>query len=357
MKAAMPHTSMNPATDTELSTAIHTLENQTGVVIPVYLAGTRDKAMANAILGSTVQMFVRELRNPQNMCLCVDGPEAGVDIATDVANRYGTRIVVGDRNRGKFGAVQHGMNTLLADERLQWFAAVDQDGDHFGSDLLNFVRAAHHVVAHTGDSRVLVIGNRTSTHRALGFLRGEQEALSDLMLMDALAYAAVCNGQPLRLQYLTTTDALPDFHTGYKYFSRATAQAVFASDPNLMGLNEHAAYRHACEAVMTVEAHLSGATLAAVNRRSFDEQPISLFANYNRASLAADMILWPCKRLNIPAHFVAQWLANHLPKLLLSTLAPQGQDELIAIRELVLQGYDLDPATTQPTPLARPRFV
>lgn len=346
----------NPSTP-EINIAIHTLETQTGIVIPVYLAGTQDQTLASAILGSTVQMFVREIRNPQHICLCVDGPEAGAEIATAVAAHYGTRVVIGERNRGKFGAVQQGMQTLLADDGLQWFAAIDQDGDHFGSDLLNFVRAAHHVVAHTHDPRVLVIGNRTSPHRSLGFLRAEQEALSNLMLMDALAYAAVRDNQPLRLEYLTTTDALPDFHTGYKYFSRTTAQAVFAANPALMDLGEHAAYRHACEAVMTVEAHLSGATLAAVNRRSFDEQPISLFANYNRARLAADMILWPCKRLDIPAHFVAQWLANHLPKLLLSTLAPQGQDELLAIRELVLHGYSLAPATTKPAPLARPRFV
>ena len=125
------------------------------------------------------------------------------------------------------------------------------------------------------------------------------------MLMDGLAYAAATRGQPLHLEYLTTTDPLPDFHSGYKFFSRATAEAVFGQEPALMGMSESAAYRHACEAVMTVEAHLSGATLAAVNRRTYDEQPISLFANYNRARLAADMILWPCKRLGVPASFVS----------------------------------------------------
>src|SRR5690606_33753790 len=139
-------------------------------------------------------------------------------------------------------------------------------------------------------------------------------------------------------------------------FSRSAAEAVFSMPPQLAGCDEAAYYRHACEAVMTVEAHKAGAWLAAVNRRTFDEQPISIFAAINRARLAADMILWPCKRLGVPACFVDQWLANHLPSLLLGTLAPQGRDELLAIHDLVCAGYDL-PSAARPAAIARPRFV
>lgn len=340
-----------------ISIALAALEKSTGVIIPVYFGANSDPDFSTLILGSTVQMFVREIADPQTLCLSVDGPGVAVDIARAVATQYGVRMVVGERNRGKFGALLHGMQTLFADERLEWFAAVDQDGDHFANDLLNFVRAAQHVVENMGDDRVMVLGNRSSRHRPLGFLRAEQEELANHLLLDALAYAAAVQGDPLRLQYLTTTENMPDFHSGYKFFSRSTAHAVFAQEPLLLEMTETVAYRHACEAVMTVEAHLSGATLAVVNRRTYDEQPISLFANYNRASLAADMILWPCKRLGVPGHFVAQWLANHLPTLLLGTLAPQGPDELSAIRDLVLSAYGLDPSTTQPAPFTRPRFV
>lgn len=345
----------------EIRHAIQTLETATGIVIPVYLGTGNDPDTAVDILSNTVAMFVREIANPQHICLSVDGPEAGAAIAGQVAAHFGVQMVIGERNRGKFGALLHGMQTLFANSGLAWFAAIDQDGDHFGNDLLNFVRAALHVaeMAHmpSNDERVMVLGNRTTPHRALGFLRAEQEALGNLIMMDALAYAAAMSGKPLHQEYLTTSDALPDFHSGYKFFSRATALAVFGQEPPLMGMSEMAAFRHGCEAVMTVEAHLSGALLAAVNRRSFDEQPISLFANYNRASLAADMILWPCKRLGVPANFVAQWLANHLPSLLLGTLAPQGQEELLAIRNLVLAGYGLDPTGVMPAAFSRPRFV
>lgn len=338
--------------------AINALEAHSGVVIPVYLGRNNDPDQSLAILGSTVEMFVREVNDPQHICLAVDGPEAGIPIATEVSRIYGVQMVVGERNRGKFGALLHGMQTLFANDTLRYFAAVDQDGDHFGNDLLNFVRAALHIEGETGsEARVMVLGNRASRHRPLGFLRAEQEELCNHLLFDALTYAATVSGHPLHLEYLTTTDPLPDFHSGYKFFSRATAHAVFAQEPPLMQLSETAAYRHACEAVMTVEAYLSGATLAAINRRTFDEQPLSLFANYNRASLAADMILWPCKRLGIPGNFVAQWLTNHLPTLLLGTLAPQGQSELLAIRDRVLTAYHLDPATIQPAPFTRPRFI
>ena len=187
----------------------------------------------------------------------------------------------------------------------------------------------------------MVLGNRLSRHRPLGFLRGEQEELADRILLDALHYAAVINSQPLPLQFATTVDDVPDFHSGYKFFSRGTAEAVFLREPDLAGCDDHAYYRHACEAVMTVEALQSGAILATVNRRTYDEQPISVFARLDRSVLAADMIIWPCKRLRIPGHFVAQWLTNHLPKLLLGSLAPQGRTELLAIRDHVFRAFDL----------------
>jgi len=45
--------------------------------------------------------------------------------------------------------------------------------------------------------------------------------------------------------------------------------------------------------------------------------------------------------LGVPALFVEQWLCNHLPRLLLNTLVPEGKQELLQIRRLVLQAFDL----------------
>lgn len=339
-----------------ITRAIRTLEQATGIVIPVYFSRQSEPAAGVALLGATVAMFVREVGSPRQIVLSVDGPGPAEAIAATVAQQVGVQVVTGPVNRGKLGALLQGMQTLLPDNRLEWFAAIDQDGDHFGNELLNFVRAGQQVQDETGNEAVLVLGNRASRHRPLGLLRAEQEELSNRMLLDALTYHAAVNGRPLALEYLTSHTPLPDFHTGYKFLSRPAAQAVFGQEPPHLGLEPAAALRHAVEAVITVEAHLAGARLAAVHRTTYDEQPISLFASFNRAHLAADMILWPCLRLGAPGEFVAAWLANHLPSLLLGTLAPQGQDELRAIRDLVLAGYHLDPAA-YPVEFRRPRFV
>lgn len=334
--------------------AIATLEHATAVVIPVYFHPGTEIAQGLSILRPTVQMFARELADPSAICLSVDGPGPALQIAEVVAAETGAGVLYHAPNRGKLAAVRNGMLALLPSTRFRYFATVDQDGDHFGNDLLNLVRAAEHTATQSLSDRVLVLGGRQSRHRPLGFLRGEQEALTNAMLLDALTYHAAVQARPLVWQFVHTDDGLPDFHSGYKLFSRATAEAVFTPLPNLAGGTEEACYRHACEAVMTVEALLHGATLAEVTRHTFDEQPISLFASLNRSRLAADMILWPCKRLGVPAHFVAQWLTNHLPRLLLGTLTPQGRDELLAIRDLVLAAYGLHDDRQE---IARPRFL
>lgn len=337
-------------------TALNTLETATGIVIPTYFAADTDPALAYSLLSTTVQLFAREVTDPQAICLSVDGSPLAGAVATQVGTAFGVQVVQGTQNRGKLSAVRNGMRHLLQDARWQLLAAVDQDGDHFANELLDLVRAADHVATAAATDQVLVLGSRISRHRPLGFLRGEQEDLANRVLLDALHYWSAINDRPLAWQYANGIEDLPDFHSGYKLFSRATAQAVFLGEPQLAGCPEAAYYRHSVEAVMTVEALLSGATFAAVNRRTYDEQPISVFANLNRSQLAADMIIWPCKRLGVPGHFVEQWLTNHLHRSLLTTLVPQGQTELLAIRDLVLHAF-ARPLPAAPTIIARALFV
>lgn len=337
--------------------AIRALEHQTGVVITVYFRQDAAPAWSIQLLRETVAMFAREVAAPSAICLSVDGPGIGVEIARQVASEFQTEAVFSPVNRGKLGGVQTGMQRLLQQPHLRYFAAIDQDGDHFANELLNFVRTAEHVAGHTASPRIIVLGERISRHRGLGWLRGEQEELADRILLDALQYHAAINGNPLNLSFVHTVDGVPDFHAGYKLFSRATAEDVFLSPPQLAGCSADAYSRHACEAVMVVEAILHGATLAALNRRTYDEQPVSIFASFNLTQLTADLILWPCKRLGVPAAFVEQWLANHMPQLLLGTLIPQGRDELLAIRDLVLAGYGLPANPDRPAEIVRPRFI
>jgi hypothetical protein len=337
--------------------AIQQLEQATAVVITAYVGAGADKTQYSELLDDTVQSYVREVGEPAAVCLSVDGPGIAAGIAQEIAARYGTSLVMSDRNRGKLAAVQQGILYLLQNPDYRYFAAVDQDGDHFGNDLLNFVRAAEHVRSSCGNDRVVVSGERPSRHRPLGFLRGEQEMLADAILMDALQYYAAMSGKPLNLVYMRPLDRYPDFHAGFKLFSRPTAEDVFGSPPEFAGCTQDAYYRHAIEAVMIVESLVNGAILATVNRRTFDEQPVSVFASFNLTQLTANLILWPCKRLGVPGAFVQQWLDNHLPELLLGTIQPEGREELLAIRSLVIEGYGLPTASYQDKDIPRPRFL
>ncbi len=211
--------------------AITTVEQATGIVIPVYFGATADAAAGIDLLGATVSMFVREVGAPHRIVLSVDGPGSAESIAQIVAARFNVRTVNGPVNRGKLGALLQGMQVLLTDPHIAWLAAIDQDGDHFGNELLSFVRAGLQVQVETHNPAVLVLGNRRSRHRPLGFLRAEQEELCNLMLLDALTYHAAIHDRPMALEYLTPHTALPDFHSGYKVLSRAARSSGFWARP------------------------------------------------------------------------------------------------------------------------------
>lgn len=345
-----------PILKNRVSAATHTMRHRTGVVIPVYFPEEVRDASSSELLRETVASYCDQTEDPTRICLSVDGERAGPEIAEPIARELGAAICVSSVNRGKLQAAANGVRTLVEGAELDYVAIVDQDGDHFANELLNLVRAAQHIASHGGSREVMVLGRRISRHRPMGFLRGELEELADRVLLDALLYDAAVTGRPLRLEHALALDEYPDFHSGYKLFSRATAEEVFLGQPNLAGVSDTCYYRHACEAVMSVEALANGAYLGVVSRSTFNEQPISTFGLYNRVQLVADKIIWPCKRLNIPLPFVRQWLANHIPRLLLSTLAPRGREELEEIRKTVIAAFtdEPDPGTDRPL---EPLFV
>jgi len=337
------------------SSAHEALRRATGVVIPVYFSNAADAETGVPLLEETVGAFRRELGSPGAICVCADGGRRTRLAGERVARRFGVRLVTHARNRGKLSAVTSGMRDLLRRKRLRYFAVVDQDGDHFANELVNLVRAAQHAESAVPTDRVMVLGRRISRHRSMGYLRGELEELADRMLLDALNYHSVQSGRPLDMRFATTLDEYPDFHSGYKLFTRAAAEAVFTKTPWSDGLSEDCTYRHAVEAVMTTEAILAGSVLAVVNRSTIDEQPVTAFGKFDRADMTANKIIWPCKRLGVPADFVAQWLDNHLPRIQLGTLLPGGRAELLAVRRRVREAFGL--ADDGRRDIARPSFV
>ncbi|MDP6775724.1 MAG: hypothetical protein QGI83_03050 [Candidatus Latescibacteria bacterium] len=332
------------------------LRRRMGVVIPVYLPDTVDRTVGESLLRDTVAAYCALVDDPSTVCLTVDGEAFGADVVACLAREAGISTSVSDRNLGKLQTVTHGMRHLPARGSLDYLAVVDQDGDHFANELLNLVRAANHISQTLSTDRILVLGRRISRHRPMGLPRGEIEELCDRVLLDALTYNAAVKQEPLRMEYAFIQEEFPDFHSGYKLFSSQTAEAVFHSEQRTMGTSDVCYYRHAGEAVMAVEAMEDGAYLGVVNRTTFNEQPISTFGQLNRIELAADKIIWPCRRLSIPSPFVVQWMGNHIPRLLLGTLAPEGKEELERIRERVIASLQ-DDGPFDAGPVFHPLFV
>ena len=336
--------------------AFHALQEQAAIVIPVYFPSEADAKTGEPFLRDLLFLLCQSLKNPAMICLSVDGRRCGEEAADRLVREFGASLCVSPANRGKLSGVAHGMRFLLERYPFEYIAVMDQDGDHFANDLLNFIRAAEHIAAHARAKNIMLTGRRVSRHHSMGLLRGEIEELCDRMLLDALHYRAVIAQRPLRLECVNCLEEFPDFHSGYHLFSRAAAEAVFLAPPEFMGLSDTRYYRHACDAVMVVEAIERGAYFGVVNRSGFFEQPLSTFGRLNRVELATDMIVWPCRRLGVPLPFVAQWLANHIPRLRLRTLAPQGKDELEAIRQAVLREFAQDPQR-QIEPIFEPLFL
>jgi len=332
--------------------ALGEVRQRTGVIVPVYLPAGVNRDLGARLLEDTVQALLCQVERPASICLSVDGEGNGTKTVQDLARRFGVQMCCTGQNKGKLWALRHGVERLWQQEGLEYFATVDADGDHFANELPNLVRAGRYARPRVGE--VMVLGRRISRHRPMGFLRGELEELADRVLLDALCYHAARSNWPLRLEYATALEEFPDFHSGYKLFSRGAAQAAFLREPQFCEMGEDAYFRHAVEAVLTVESLLGGACLVLVNRSTFDEQPLSTFGKLERSRLVADKIAWPCKRLGVPGPFVDQWLRNHLPRLLLGTLVPQGVEELQQVRRLVLEEFGVEVREEE---LARPLFV
>ena len=337
-----------------METLLDLLRNRTGVVVTVHIPEGMNTADASRALTDNVLLLCAQVSDPQRICLSVDGAACGADVAAELAARFGVRQVAADQPLGKLQGARLGVDCLLDDRAVEYLICVDQDGDHFANELLNMVRVAESIREQARTDAITVLGQRRSMHRPMGFLRGELEALADRVMLDALAYHAAISGKPLRMEHAFTLGEYPDFHSGYKLFSRPVAEAVFRSEPNLAGTSPVCYYRHAVEAVMIVEALEAGAYLGVVNRSTYNEQPVSAFGLLGRERFMADAIIWPCKRLAIPVHFVRQWIDNHMPRLLLDTLRPDGGSELQAIRRLVLEAWGEEEV---PPSLMRAPFV
>ncbi len=108
---------------------------------------------------------------------------------------------------------------------------------------------------------------------------------------------------------------------------------------------------------MTVEAPLHGATLAALNRVRTTSMPVSVFASFNLTQLTADLILWPCKRLQVPAVSSSSGSPTTCRNCCWARSCRRAATSCWRYATLVSAGYGLSAASARPAEIVRPRFI
>ena len=177
----------------------YVMHKETGVVVPVYIPSGVDADLSESLLHDNVEALLPCVDNPAAIWLSVDGESNGADIAQRLSGKTGISITVAPTNRGKLQSIMHGVYHLTQQQSYRYLAVIDQDGDHFGNEMLNFIRTGEYIAEKRGDPRVIVLGHRRSLHRPMGLLRGELEELADRVLLDMLMYHAGVIDRPLPL--------------------------------------------------------------------------------------------------------------------------------------------------------------
>jgi hypothetical protein len=318
------------------------LGRSTGMVVPAYFSAAPTDELVRQLLWVTLADCDRYLPL-ENVWVVVDGDPrtervlAGLSHGTAAAGDSSIHTLALEENRGKLGAIRAGVQALLnANPSISHIAIRDGDGDHPVSALPDLVRAARHIEASCGHTRVLVIGSRRSRHHPMGWVRGELETWLDSVTMDCLAYHLARQERALPLGFCHSAWP-PDLSSGYKVYGRELARLLFVERaPEYACLSASDYWHFAPETAMVVEAVLTGATLGEVARLTLDGQPTSSFGEFRHVTLYGGLMAWVWARLDIPLPVAAQFCDNQGARLLLRT-TEQGRDAARAVRQHALQ--------------------
>ncbi len=301
------------------------LGERTGMIIPAYFSAKPPDDLVRHLLWMTLA-DCDHYCPLANVWVVVDGDVRTARLAEEACQRLrreqGARpqLIALEANQGKLGAIRVGMRAARSQRpELAWLTVRDGDGDHLPAAMPSLMRAAECVAEARGDSRLIVIGARSSRHRPMGFLRGELEALLDGVTLDALAYALARQGRALDLRYCLP-GGLPDLSSGYKVYGADMADGLFCEDaPQFLTLSESDYWHYGPETATVVEAILMGGTLAEVLRPTWDGQPTSSFGEFRLVALYGELLAWVFARLEIPLEAAACWIDNRSPEMALRT--------------------------------------
>ena len=282
---------------------------------------------------------------PDDVVLVADGQERVARIAGEVADTLpeGTgEVRLLPENRGKGGALVAGLEICLAKPDVTHVAVRDADGDHLASDVPNLFRLARQMQEDLGRDDVLVVGGRSDVTRPMGLERGEYERLLNDVVWNALTFALAAQGTAANTQYWAPYGPYPDLQSGFKLYTRASAQtAVAALTEAQDGETDADVLRWGCELLPVIAVVGTGGTLGQVVRLAIEEQPVTAYAGIVRHTTYGRKATWCLRRLGLPGDVARQILDNALLRCPLYR-SQAYRDELLEMRRYVLAGLSAE---------------
>jgi len=306
------------------------------MVIPVWYPETMSIEEMETVLAPCL-VDVAAFAQRENVIVVVDGaPQAHV-AAQRVREALGNfEILFKAQNEGKGGAVVSGIERLLENPNVQFIVTRDHDNDHLANDALNLVRLAAQLQRDTGSDCVMSIGRRTSVHRHLGFVRGEYEWLMNEVVFEAVKFALAREGKTVNTQYFAAYEPVPDMQTGFKCYTRATAQLlVDALQRAPQETPDLDVRRHGAEMPVIVETLLRGGTIGEVTRLAWESQPLTTYDLAGRVQVKGTVLAWALRRAHVPLAVARQLLSNAIARRLMAK-EEKGLSDLLSLANWTL---------------------
>ncbi len=291
----------------------------TGMVIPVWFPEAMPLEEMEAVLAPCL-VDVKPFAQAENVVVVVDGSPQAHIAAQRAQEKLGNfEILFKEQNEGKGGAVTSGIERLLKNPAVQFIVTRDHDNDHLVNDALNLVRFAAQLQRETDSDLVMSVGRRTSVHRHLGFVRGEYEWAMNEVIFEAVKFALAREGNTVNTQYFAAYEPVPDMQTGFKCYTRVTAQLlVDALQRAPQETPDLDVRRHGAEVPVIVETLLRGGTIGEVTRLAWENQPLTTYDLAGRVQVKGTVLAWALRRTDVPLAVARQLLSNAIARRLMA---------------------------------------
>ena len=267
------------------------------VVVPIHFNPGEDISLVRKILENT--FLNQDLVCPRkNLLAVVDRGSAAEEIfrkAEAGSSLHGISVHSLLKNRCKAGAVMKGLELLLQNTEADFFVTRDCDGDHRVEDLPRLVQFLIYADEATGNSRICVMGSRSSLEKPMGWVRQEWENLTNEFLTGIIRLKLAGEGKVMDERFWNGSP--PDIQSGYRVYSRRAAETAVSCLAELP--EDRHILNFACEFEPFIDISLEGGFFCQVNRLTLVEQPVSNYSNSDYSFDYGSYLLHSVERLGL----------------------------------------------------------